>query len=70
MAKKATVAQKGGGFLLYGSWGHGVRVRISLRGVYEPTQTIRIISTILLKIFMQARCSFFLFFWGFVLFCT
>ena len=52
MAKKATVALKGGAFVLYGSWGHDIRVRSSPIGVFEPTKTIRIICTILLKIFM------------------
>ena len=59
MAKKTTIALKGGAFLLYESWGHDIRVRCSPIGVFEPTKTIRNISTILLKIFMQAHWSFF-----------
>ena len=36
MAKKATIAQKGGAFLLVGSWGHDIRVRSSPIRVFEP----------------------------------
>ena len=61
IVKKATVDAKGGVFLLYWSWGHHIRVRSSPMGIYYPAKTIRIISTILLKIFVYAHRSFFSF---------
>ena len=55
--------------MLYWPWVHAIWMRSSPWGIDESTETIRILSTILLKIIAQAHLSFFLFVMNFAHLC-